>query len=499
MTALTLEKPSITETDAAYRQPPSNIEAEQALLGALLVNNEALTHIGDQLTAEHFYEPVHTRIFEAIQKMHDKALIASPVTLKHYFEQDEAMAAHGGASYLVKLAASAVHVINIADYSHLIYDLAMKRALIAIGEEVVNGAYAHDIDDTAIQQVERAEQQLFTLSSQGVGTNKGFRALKHPVLEAVQRAEAAYKNSSRIVGVDTGLDDLNGMLGGLQRSDLLILAGRPSMGKTALATNIAYNAAKAFVREAEEGGLSAKEMKSVGFFSLEMSGSQLAMRLLASACAFPSTKLQHGTMNADDFHVLMRESTLMSQMPFHIDDTPALSIAALRTRARRLKRTHNLGLLVVDYLQLVRPSSSRSQDNRVQEVSEITQGMKAIAKELDVPVIALSQLSRAVESREDKRPLLSDLRESGSIEQDADVVMFIFREEYYVGRQEPSMDDEAKYAKWQEDMSRVHNIAEVIIAKHRNGPIGNVRLYFDSTITQFGNLARDDRYAALTE
>ncbi len=493
MTPAALELARTEETvSLPYRQPPCNVEAEQALLGALLVNNEALNAIGDALAHLHFHEPVHQRIFAAIQKFHDRGMIANPVTLKHYFEQDEALADVGGGTYLVKLAAAAIHVLNTHDYAQMIYDLALKRELIGIGEEVVNQAYAPDIDASSTQLIEQAEQKLFRLSAEGTG-EKGFMPIRTSLAAAVMRAESAFRNNGRIVGVDTGLTDLNEMLGGLQRSDLIILAGRPSMGKTALATNIAFNACKAFHREAKDLGLEPKQMKSVGFFSLEMSSEQLATRLLAAACALPSQKLLHGGLSHDEFNVLVRISTEMAQLPFHIDDTPALSIAALRTRARRLKRTANLGLLVVDYLQLVRASATKASDNRVQEVSEITQGLKAIAKELDIPVVALSQLSRAVESREDKRPLLSDLRESGSIEQDADVVLFIFREEYYIGRSEPSMSDEAKYAKWQEEMNRVMNVAEVIVAKHRQGAIGNVKLFFDGSVTQFKDLAKEQR------
>lgn len=470
-----------------FRQPPANVEAEQALLGAILTNNDQLNRMGDAIRPEHFYEPVHQRIFSAILNFHNRGMIASPVTLKHFFEQDEALKDIGGGAYLVKLAASAIHVINIKDYADMIYDLALKRELIIIGEDVVNTAFNQDIDEDAEKQIEVAEQKLFNLAAEG-GGERGFKPIKSAVLEAVERAENAYKNAGHIVGVDTGLADLNKILGGLQNSDLLILAGRPSMGKTALATNIAYNAAQFFARQAKKEGTTPK---SVGFFSLEMSGEQLATRLLAAACGYPSHKLLHGHISNDEFQSLVRHSMEMSNLPMHIDDTPALSISALRTRARRLKRTHNLGMLVVDYLQLVRPSSTKAGDNRVQEVSEITQGMKAIAKELNIPVIALSQLSRAVESREDKRPLLSDLRESGSIEQDADVVMFIFREEYYIGRSMPSIEDEVKYKKWQDDMARVHNIAEVIIAKHRNGPIDTARLYFDGNVTLFKDLAKE--------
>lgn len=471
--------------DAAYRDQPANVEAEQALLGALLTNNNQLNRIGDDIAPEHFYQPVHTRIFQAILTFHDRGQIASPVTLKHYFDKDEALEEIGGAQYLVQLAASAVHVINVRDYADTIYDLAMKRELILIGEDVVNDAFEQQIDQPAERQIESAEQRLFDLAAAGSG-DRGFKPLRGAVIDAIERAESAYKNDGRIVGVDTGLSDMNELLGGLHSSDLLILAGRPSMGKTALATNIAYNAAQFFVEQAKADG---EPQKSVGFFSLEMGAEQLAMRLLASASGFASHKLSHGKITHEEFDKLVRASHEMSTLPMHIDDTPALSISALRTRARRLKRTQNLGLLVVDYLQLVRGSHSKG-DNRVQEVSEITQGLKAIAKELNIPVMALSQLSRAVESRDDKRPQLSDLRESGSIEQDADVVMFIFREEYYIGRKEPDINKEGEYAKWQEDMERAHNIAEIIVAKHRNGPIGNIRLFFDPNVTQFKDLVR---------
>jgi len=469
----------------AYREAPSNIEAEQALLGAILVNNESMQHIGDQLRPENFYEPLHGRIFEAIQKFNNKGLIANPVTLKHYFDQDEALADIGGGSYLTKLAGLAVMVINISDYSQMIYDLALKRQLIGIGEEVVNVAYEHQIDIPASSQIEAAEQKLFNLSAEGSG-DRGFRAIKHSLIGAIKQAEYAFKHDG-VVGVPTCLIDLDKMLGGLQRSDLLILAGRPSMGKTALAVNVAYNACKALMNMAVERKQDPKEGGSVGFFSLEMSAEQLCTRMLSSASKLNSSSIFKGDITADQFAHLVRTSNEMAAMPFFIDDTPALSISGLRTRARRLKRMHNLKLLVVDYLQLLRGSSSRSSDNRVQEVSEITQGLKAIAKELDIPVIALSQLSRAVEQRPDKRPQLSDLRESGSIEQDADVVMFIYREEYYLGREQPPEGTD-KHLQWQTEMDRAMNVAEVIIAKHRNGPIGNVKLRFNGNLTQFDNL-----------
>lgn len=476
-------------TDAAlYREAPANVEAEQSLLGALLVNNDNLSRIGDALDATHFYEPLHGRIFEAIRKFNNKGLIANPITLKHYFDQDQALADIGGASYLTKLASTAITVINITDYSMMIYDLALKRQLISIGEDIVNVAYEQDIDVNATSQIEQAEQKLFTLSSEGTG-EKGFRSIKQSLIGSIEQAEFAYKNTSGVVGTTTGLTDMDKLLGGLQRSDLLILAGRPSMGKTALAVNVAYNACLSLAEAMEKEGKTAIEAGCVGFFSLEMSAEQLSTRMLSSASKLNSSKIIQGKLTSEEFGHLVQTSNRMASLPFYIDDTPALSVAALRTRARRLKRMYNLKVLVVDYLQLMRGNSAASQANRVQEVSEITQGLKAIAKELDIPVIALSQLSRAVESREDKRPMLSDLRESGSIEQDADVVMFIFREEYYIGRTMPSMDDAAKMEQWQQDMDRVMNVAEVIVAKHRNGPIGTVKLRFDSNLTLFDNLA----------
>ncbi|MDX2112906.1 MAG: replicative DNA helicase [Alphaproteobacteria bacterium] len=493
MPSVLLESASVdtlmAEQPAAYREAPSNIEAEQALLGALLVNNDALQHLGEQLRAEHFYEALHSRIFEAIQKFHDKGLIANPVTLRHYFDQDEALADIGGGAYLAKLAASAVTVINIGDYSRMIYDLALKRQLIAIGEEVVNTAYTHQIDIPSEVQIEAAEQKLFHLSVEGVG-DKGFKALKHSVIGAIKHAEHAYKHQG-VIGLTSGFIDLDRILGGLHRSDLLILAGRPSMGKTALAVNIAYKACQSLAQEARKKNISAKEAGCVGFFSLEMSSEQLATRLLSSASGLNSAGIFNGKISQEEFSHLVRTSNELATMPFFIDDTPALSIAGLRTRARRLKRVHNLKLLVVDYLQLVRGSASKANENRVQEVSEITQGLKAIAKELDIPVIALSQLSRQVENRgtkpRDKIPQLADLRESGSIEQDADVVMFIYREEYYLSREQPQ-EGTPEHATWQVEMDRAMNIAEVIIAKHRNGPIDTARLRFEGRLTQFSDL-----------
>ncbi len=486
----TLNKLSIAENkeEPDFRQSPHNMEAEQALLGAILVNNEAMHHVGSYLMPEHFYVPVHQRVFAAIQSMFDKGLIANPITLKSHFDQDEGLKEIGGGSYLARLAAASASIINIRNYSDIIYDCSHKRSLISIGEEIVNTAYISDLEISSSDQIENAEQKLFNLASEGTAENS-FRQLKHSMIEAIERVEHAYRNSDRVIGVPTKLADLDKLLGGLHKSDLLILAGRPSMGKTALATTIAHNAAVYFYEE----GLKNPGVKpmSVGFFSLEMSAEQLASRLLSGATSLNSGKMRKGDLTTDEFSVLVKESNKLSQLPFHIDDTPALSIAALRARARRLKRVHNLGLLVVDYLQLVRGTVTSQQGNRVQEVSEITQGLKAIAKELDIPVMALSQLSRAVEQRDDKKPQLSDLRESGSIEQDSDVVMFVFREEYYLMRQMPR-EDTPKFAEWQAEMEKVHGIAEVIVAKHRNGPIGNVAMQFQSDVTRFSDLARAD-------
>ena len=468
------------------KEAPHNLEAEQAVLGAILANNEALNHVGSSLLPDDFYAGIHQRIFKSIQQFHDKGLIANPVTLKHHFAGAEGVEDH----YLARLVANATSIINIADYARIIRDLAVKRRLIGIGENVVVEAFNPQSEHGGMTQVEIAEQQLFKLATDG-DAEGGFKALKFSVVEALNRTEKAFQRSGAVVGIDTGFADINRLLGGLHPSDLIILAGRPSMGKTALATNLAYNCAKILARD-DEGALERGEKpRSVGFFSLEMSAEQLALRILASACSIPSQNLQRGTLSQEEFQTLVERSNELSALPFHIDDTPALSIGALRSRARRLKRVHNLSVLVIDYLQLVRPTSSNSQANRVQEVSEITQGLKAIAKELDIPVIALSQLSRAVESREDKRPQLADLRESGSIEQDADMVMFVYRDEYYLSRTEPRPDT-PEHTAWMEKLEKVHGLADVIVAKHRNGPIGNVTLQFQGELTRFSDYIKPD-------
>lgn len=465
----------------SYRTLPHNIEAEQGLLGALLVDNRALEKVSDIVQPRHFFVPAHQRIYGAISTLVDRNQNASPVTLKNYFESDEDLKDVGGADYLADLAGSVVSVINVTDYARAIYDLHLRRNLITLGEDMVNEAYQHTLDNAAIDTIERAESRLYDLAESG--QIKGdFTTLRDSVLTAIDIAEKAYKTDGHVTGVTCGLQDLDKKLGGLHNSDLLILAGRPSMGKTALATNIAFNAARKF---ADSGG---EEGAIVGFFSLEMSADQLATRILADQSGISGDAIRKGNIRQDDFRSFAEASQKLSQVPLFIDDTPALSIGAVRARARRLKRQHGLGMIVVDYLQLLQGNGSRQGiENRVLEVSEITRGLKAIAKELEIPVLALSQLSRQVEQREDKRPQLSDLRESGSIEQDADVVMFVYREEYYLSRAEPEVGTE-KHLKWQERMESAHNVGECIIAKQRHGPIGIVKMHFDPNLTRFTDL-----------
>lgn len=472
-----------------YRQPPYNIQAEQAVLGCILTNNESLNRVGDFLLTEHFYEPVHQRIYAAIVSLSERGLVATPVTLKNQFDKDEALKSLGGAEYLAHIAGIASTIINIKDYATLISDFAMRRELINVGTDVVNDAFNTSIDADAKTQIERAEQSLFTLASEGY-SESGFQPLKSSVITALSQADAAYKRQDKISGIPTDFTDLDHYLGGLQNSDLIIVAARPSMGKTAFAINIAMNCCDALIQKATEE--QNPTPPSVGFFSLEMAAEQLAARILAMKTKVSGGKMRTGSLNEEEFTSLTKGSKELYNIPFYIDDTPSLSISAVRTRARRLKRKHNLQLLLVDYLQLIRGVSKASEQNRVQEVSEITQGLKAIAKELNIPVIALSQLSRAVEQREDKRPQLSDLRESGSIEQDADIVMFLYREEYYLSRKMPPEGSE-EFANWQANMEKCMNRTDIILAKHRNGPIGNVVLHFDSATTRFTN-AIDDAY-----
>jgi len=486
------------------RVPPSNTEAEQALLGAIFRNNLAYGRVSDFLLPEHFSYAVHQRIYAAIAKLIERGQPANPITLKNLFDQDGALAELGGAEYLTQLAESAVTIINAEDYGRRIHDLHLRRQLIDLGEDVVNDAFRHDLDDDAVNQIERAEARLFELASSGQAEG-GLRPLDAALRNALEMAEAAFQRSGRTVGVGTGFIDLDKKLGGLHPSDLIILAGRPSMGKTSLATNIAFNAAKAYVAGVgPDGRKIAEDGAVIGFFSLEMSAEQLATRILAEESEVSSDRIRRGDVRREDFDRFVAASQRLSTVPLYIDDTPALSIAALRTRARRLKRQQGLGVIVIDYLQLLRPAGGgRGSENRVQEISEITRGLKAIAKELEVPVLALSQLSRAVEQREDKRPQLADLRESGSIEQDADVVMFIFREEYYLSRGAPTERPEEtqdkfndRYQRWLDRSNEVAGLAEVIIAKQRHGPIGTVKLHFEAETTKFDNFIGSENLPA---
>ncbi len=492
----------LREGDAGYRSPPHNLEAEQALLAAILVNNAAYHTVAEFLRPEHYAQPVHGRIFAAVEKLIERGQIANPVTLANYFEQDGALQEIGGAQYLVRLAASVVTIINAEDYGRTIYDCFLRRQLIAIGEDVVNDAFAFDLERDASQQIETAEQHLFDLATSGQYEG-GFQHFHEAMTEAVLMAEAAFKRSGKTTGVATGFTDHDKLLGGLHPSDLVIVAGRPSMGKTALATNIGFYAARNF-RPKDEGG--AEDGAVVGFFSLEMSAEQLATRILAEESGVPSHEIRQGKVSNEGFDKFVQASQRLASVPFFIDDTPALTIAGLRTRARRLKRQQGLGLVIVDYLQLIRGGEAGGGfENRVQEISEITRGLKALAKELSVPVLALSQLSRAVEQREDKRPMLSDLRESGSIEQDADVVMFVFREEYYLSRGEPVQHtDESvekfgdRHDRWKERCEKAYGTAEIMVAKQRHGPIGKVTLRFDGNTTKFDNYVSGDQLPDVT-
>ncbi len=461
------------------RLPPHSLEAEQALLGALLHNNLAFEKVAEFLRPDHFSDPTHGRIFEAISNLITRGHIADPITLKEYFDRDDSLSEVGGGQYLAHLAGSVISIINAEDYGRKIYDFYLRRQLIDVGEGVVNEAHTYDLDITATDQIEIAEKKLFDLATVG-SQERGLQTFSSALKQALTSADIALKRESHVVGVSSGFKELDKCLGGFHPSDLIILAGRPSMGKTALATNLAFNAARV--------ALEKKEGASVAFFSLEMSSEQLANRILGQEAGLSSDLIRRGDIGKSDFPRLVEVSNRLNSLPFFIDDTPALSVPALRTRARRLKRQEGLGMIVIDYLQLLSNPGKKAADNRVLELSEITRNLKALAKELNVPVLALSQLSRAVEQRDDKRPQLSDLRESGSIEQDADVVMFVYRDEYYLSRKKPTGSDD-KIAEWEKSLNAVANVAEVIIAKQRHGPIGTVKLHFEGRLTKFSDLA----------
>ncbi len=479
----------------AFRNVPHNIEAEQALLGAILVNNEAQDRVSSFLQAEHFFEPIHGRIYEIAGKLIQSGKQATPITLRTFFESEEDIGDITVPQYIARLAANATSIINAADYGQTVHDLAVRRQLITVGEDLVNVAYDSPVDFPPARQIEEAEQRLYGLAEVGK-YGQGFDSFGNALIEAVAMAGAAYERDGGLSGIASGLRDLDKQMGGLQQSDLIVLAGRPSMGKTSLATNIAFNVANARAKAlAENPDADPDDPKldgaNVGFFSLEMSSEQLATRILAEQAQVSSEKIRRGMITEDEFRRLRVTSEQLSRLPLFIDQTGGINIAQLAARARRLKRQHGLGFIVVDYLQLLAGSSRTSGQGRVQEITEITTGLKALAKELAVPVMALSQLSRQVENREDKRPQLSDLRESGSIEQDADVVMFVYREEYYLERAQPR-EGSPEHLEWQTRMNEVYQVAEAIVGKQRHGPVGTVRLHFEGQYTRFSDLAQND-------
>lgn len=459
-----------------------SIEAEQALLGTLILNNETFEHVSDFLKPEHFSQKVHGIIFKAIFLTLEQGRVADPITLKDMLTNDADFSELGGYQYLIDLSDAVFSLTSITDYGRLIYDMYMRRQLIAISHDTAIDARTLDGERYANDVIEEAERRLYHLATLGHSTHEDV-SLATVVTHAIETAETAFKQGGHVVGVTTGFIDMDKWLGGLHPSDLIILAGRPSMGKTALATTIAFNAAKSY-SERNKGGA------PVLFFSLEMSAEQLGNRILSSESGIASDVIRRGALRASDFPRLKEAEQRLKDVPLFIDDTPALSVMALRNRARRRQRQRGIGMIVVDYLQLLKGNSKSSDNNRVQEISEISRALKALAKELNVPVLALSQLSRAVEQRDDKRPLLSDLRESGSIEQDADVVMFVYREEYYESRREPA-EGTVKYSEWEATMAHIHNKADVIIAKQRHGQIGTIRLFFDDKLTKFGNIAKE--------
>ncbi|MEL6324634.1 MAG: replicative DNA helicase, partial [Pseudomonadota bacterium] len=472
--------------------PPHNLAAEAAVLGAVLFDNNAFERVAEILRTSDFYAPAHKEVFDAAQLLIQNGRVADGVTLREHFERADKLTEIGGATYLADLLDSAAFGPEISDYAQMIRDLAVRRELVSLGSSMQSRALTPELGEDGSKQIELAEKSLFDLAERG-STGRGLSAFHDAIAESLEMAEAAFQREGKIAGIATHLDDLDAKLGGLHRSDLIILAGRPSMGKTSLALNIAYNAAVACRRETQEDG-SKKTVDGavVGFFSLEMSRAQLAMRILAERSGIMSHKIRQGELTKDEFERLREATEELQNLPLYIDDQGGLSVSQVAARARRLQRSVGLDLLVIDYLQLL-TGSARHQGNRVQEITEISMGLKTLAKDLNIPVLALSQLSRQVEQRDDKRPQLADLRESGSIEQDADVVSFVFREDYYLERTEPEHDPNdpqasEKWQRWRDRMDNVYGTAEVIIGKQRHGPIGKVILAFDSNLTRFGNL-----------
>lgn len=481
-------------------QLPHNVEAEAALLGALMIDNRLAEDVQLKLRPDHFFEPLHGRIYEALLRLIDRNMVASPVTLRPMFDADEAMRELGGPAYLAQLTGSGASLIGARDFATQIYDLALLRALIGVGRVMVEEALDTSQDVDPLGQIERAETELYKVAEEGGGEGR-VKTFGQATKLAVEMAEKALNSGGHLSGVTTGLTDLNGLTGGFHKSDLIIIAGRPGMGKTSLATNIAYSAARRFIQDRQDGfDMSKTSGAVVAFFSLEMSADQLATRILAEQSEVPAELIRTGKLSRQEFQRFARVAGELEGLPFYIDDTAGLTIAGLRTRARRLKRQKALGMIVVDYLQLLQGTSKNSNDGRVQEISEISRGLKTLAKELNIPVIALSQLSRQVEQREDKKPQLSDLRESGSIEQDADLVVFIYREDYYHNFKRPEKPDEGsstvmkeKYSDWERVEVEISGKTQIIVAKSRHGRTDSVIVRFDGQLTKFSDLVRDEQ------
>lgn len=462
--------------------PPHNIDAEQALLGALMIRNDALERVHEIVEPSHFFEPLHKQLYETIVHLVSAQRVANPVTMKPFFEKAEPLA--DGTTipqYLGKLAVNATTIANVAEYARVIRDMSIRRNLVLIGQDLVSTATNAHVDFPTEDQVEEAEARLFSLVDR---SERGKEAdLADAIAEAMAEIEEAHKGEK--TGLSTGISDLDEIIGRLQPTDLLILAGRPGMGKSALATNIAFNVAK----EKHDKDGEVIPGTPVAFYSLEMSKAQVATRIMGDGSELPASDMRVGKLEKEQLEHLRKMRAVLSKVPVTVDDTGALSIAQLSARARRLKRRKNIGLLIVDYLQLMK--SAKNTGNRVQDVAEITTGLKALAKELRVPIIALSQLSRGVENRDNKRPQLADLRESGSIEQDADIVMFVYREEYYLEREKPPLTEPAAYADWSAKIGPAKNKAEIIVAKQRHGSTGTIKAHFDNKLMRFSNLAKE--------
>ena len=459
---------------------PSNLEAEQALIGSVLVNNDIIDEISNIVSSSKFFDPVHSKIYEVIETLNNKGMIANPITLKNHFENNSGLVDVGGVDYLIKLTRFSASSRQAVDYAKLIHEMYVKRELIIISDNMSEESQDESLDKSGENIIEDAEQSLYQLAERG-NFSQSYMKFSQALDQTIEMATLAMKNDQGIVGVPTGLDDLDEKLGGLHKSDLIIIAGRPSMGKTALATNIAYYAAKKIHEN--------NEKKSVAFFSLEMSSEQLSTRILSEQARISSSEIRRGKASEETLNRYIETSRNIYDLPLYIDETPAIAISTLSNRARRIKRLFGLKLIVVDYIQLMRTNSNRM-DGRVQEISEITQGLKALAKELNVPVVALSQLSRAVEQRDDKIPQLSDLRESGSIEQDADVVVFVYREQYYLEKKEPKQGS-IEHAEWQSKMSDIHGLASLIVGKHRHGSTGTIHVEFEGMFTKFKDLPKN--------